>query len=288
VENETEMSDQMDSCYRTVERIEQWARIRQAVGEDVTIGRASMRKSRLFFRLMTLGLDPLPLPPPRAMAGPWYQVVEDGSADLGGEYTPDDRGCVSIWGDGRWRVLASVEPDRAYVVTHPGAIGRWNLFRLPGPSEERPKWRLVRISADREAGWGPHIDHITERLARYFARPKDEESLVVEVAGMTTAHLRFVLYGRTTLRYETVGEVYFEDLDALPDLQERIEGLGFVAPDGKASDPADPEAYTRSCEAPVDVRALATDAVIVLQEAFGVTPDRTIAVRSAASETRVP
>ena len=51
---------------------------------------------------------------------------------------------------------------------------------------------------------------------------------------------------------------------------------------------SDPENYVRRCDAPVDVRALATDAIIVLQEAYGVTPDRTISVRSAVAETTVP
>ncbi len=291
-EKESRSGDQMRSCHHTVERLEQWARIRRAAGEDVTIcgaGGASMRKSRLFFRLMTLDRDPLPLPPPRAMSGPWYAVVEDGCADLGGECEPVDDDRVSVWGDSRWRVLQTIEPGRAHVVTHPGAIGRWSLTRVRGHRDGAKDWRLSRISADPAAGWGPYIDHIALRLERYFEREAEEEHLIVVVEGMGNVYVQFALFDRgTALRYEAVGEVHLDDPAAFPGLRARLEALGFTAPGGKASDDSDPENYVRRCDAPVDVRALATDAVIVLQEAYGVMTDRTISVKSAVWKTHVP
>ena len=278
-EGET-MSDKMRGCYHIVDRLEQWARIRTEAGEDATIGGgggASMRKSRLLYRLLMDDKDPLPLPPPRAWAGPWYSVIERRGAVISRDMVSIRDEDASIENGGSWHVLETLIEGGSHVVTCPGrAIGRWSLV-LYGEGHEA-KWRLARVSVGPGGEWDHHVAHVERRLKRFFSDTRRQEFVIVDVEGGGKGYVQVcTVDGDTALRYEAAGE---ENVDepavAGVGLGDRLHALAFDDPDEGAEGN-----YHRDVPAPVDLRALAEDMLVVMAEAYGMKPDDRIVVESA-------
>jgi len=81
----------------------------------------------------------------------------------------------------------------------------------------------------------------------------------------------------TALRYEAAGEENLAGTEpAVTGLRDRLILLGFAPPDDHAEGN-----YCREGPAPVDLRALAEDVVIVLEDAYGMTPDQRIRIQGA-------
>ena len=256
---------------RILLQLQRWARIRvDADGSQDIIGPA-VGHSALLRRMLGDGKDPLPLPPPKLHRMPWYALIEERGAVLAAGEVVVSGDSVTIGRDKSWRILETVVPGSSFVVTCPGrAIGRWNLERTDEGDDRR--WRLARITVGPGTEWDHHVAHVTRRLARFFDDPETEDFVIVEGG---SGYVQACTFGRPFyldcdlfLRYEAAGDENVDDPETnAPGLGDRLRALGFGDPDEGAEGN-----YVREGPAPVDARALAEDMLVVLADAYGLTP----------------
>lgn len=119
---------------RLIEALNTWSRIYfEEKGEYPSWDYVSITKSCLLGRLIYEGKQPLPVPPPRFMSAPWYELIENGRSHFWrrhGVWT-DSIGVV-IGQDAGWTLLET-RPDGSMVVEYP-RNGRW-LLRAVGPDD---------------------------------------------------------------------------------------------------------------------------------------------------------
>lgn len=159
--------DPVTHCYEVLGQLQEWQRIRLAAGESDAIG--AMFKSRLLARLLD-GKPALPDPPPLHYAGPWYELVDDGHAQIREDevwFLRDNRGTilgdtkgsnkVHICGGGGWTIEG--ETDEEIQLSYDRMPGRrWRLSGVErmlvghrvsprGGTEEvyGPGWKLELI-----------------------------------------------------------------------------------------------------------------------------------------------
>jgi hypothetical protein len=259
---------------RILLQLQRWARIRvDADGTPDIIGPA-IGHSALLRRMLADGKDPLPLPPPKLHRMPWYALIEERGAVVDARDVVVSGESVTIGRYADWRVLETLVPGASFVVLCPGrAIGRWSLQRTgEGAGAGAATWQLARIAVGPGDTWEHHVRHVARRLARFFADPDRQEFVIVEGGAgyvqVCTFERPFYLDSDLYLRYEAAGDENVIDPGAnAPGLSERLRALGFGDPDEGAEGN-----YFREGPAPVDPRALAEDMLVVLAEAYGLTP----------------
>jgi hypothetical protein len=131
---------------------------------------ANWQKSCLLGRLLTTGKPPLPVPPPRYMSGPWYEVIENNRADLHGDqfnevYGPvehDGRRLFNIAGDIGWEVVRKAAPE-GWIVSYPGH-GEWLLRHRTNADPPAKKGTSIASGQPVTIWMGP-LDWVLERTA---------------------------------------------------------------------------------------------------------------------------
>lgn len=119
---------------RLWEAIETWKRVyREEKSKPVDFTEVNVRKSCLLGRLIFEGKPPLPVPPPRFLSAPWYDLIENGRSHLWREFGVwTDGNRVVIGQDDGWELLETRDGG-AMLLAYP-RNGRW-LLRDVRPDE---------------------------------------------------------------------------------------------------------------------------------------------------------
>jgi hypothetical protein len=136
--------ERMQEALRTYARI----RFEWDARFDGCLREVDLIKSRLLGRLLTGGA-PLPMPPPLCYAGPWYDLIEEGGADLDdSDVSIGTHTSVHIAHDGRWAIQDSEPDDRTTLryafETSRGRHVDWGTWSL---TRRDTGWRLEQIEA---------------------------------------------------------------------------------------------------------------------------------------------
>ena len=115
---------------------------------------ADMTHSSLLSRILN-GKEPLPTPPPRAYAYPWYSLIEDGKAEISDVHFHKDAGYqgeVIICQSG-WKV-AEKRSDAEYLLQYQYTTKDglrwsdelWKLSAITPANGSWQNWQLVRLA----------------------------------------------------------------------------------------------------------------------------------------------
>lgn len=104
----------LEGCYGVVSAMQKWLKLReqyvrtQDYAPEVSMENLTIElyKSRLFARLLE-GKEVYVYPPPLRYAGPWYELIEDGEAQLREEEVDIAGPKAAICNDNQWRVTAA-------------------------------------------------------------------------------------------------------------------------------------------------------------------------------------
>lgn len=130
---------------------------------------ANWQKSCLLGRLLTAGKPPFASPPPRYMSAPWYDLIEDGRADLRGDVFQEvcgpielaDKRVFNIGQDPGWTVVRDADPE-GWIVSYPGH-GEWLLRHRT--SDDPPARKGTSVASGTAVTiWMGEQDWVLERL----------------------------------------------------------------------------------------------------------------------------
>lgn len=115
-----------------------WLRVREEAGhpfpQSLRQLEADIAHSALLTRLLE-GKDPLPEPPPRAMAYPWYELIEKGRAEayevfeLTGGVEEGSGYQVLVVDQYPWKIVKKVSEDE-YLVTYDEGKTQWKAYAV--------------------------------------------------------------------------------------------------------------------------------------------------------------